>query len=112
MLDQIIDNLTSLANPDENFGSLDKESSKISLKLGKVRENGNKKVYNVTKQAAVLIIGAGRVCRPAVELLASIGSDCEWYKSCMNAAGEEQNDVHVIVASLYLKEAEEVYNKQ
>lgn len=108
VLDQIIDNLTSLANPDENFGSLNKESSKLSLKLGRVQENGNKKADDVTKQSAVLIIGAGRVCRPAAELLASVGSDCEWYKSCMDTAGEEQNDIQVIVASLYLKDAEEV----
>lgn len=109
VLDQIIDSLTSLANLDENQGILDKEANKISLKIGKVQENGIK-VFDKKWKTAVLIIGAGRVCRPAAEFLASIGSfsSNEWYKACLDTDFEEENNVQVIVSSLYLKDAEEV----
>jgi alpha-aminoadipic semialdehyde synthase len=51
----------------------------------------------------VLILGAGRVCRPAAEFLAS-------YRNLDINSGNEYNtdQVHVIVASLYQKDAEEV----
>ncbi|KAJ4837985.1 hypothetical protein Tsubulata_043191 [Turnera subulata] len=108
-LDQIIDSLTSLANPDESYGVVNKEANKISLKLGKVQESEIK--MNGTKStASVLIIGAGRVCRPAVEFLSSIGSvsSRELYKAFPDTDFEEQDVVQVIVASLYLKDAEEI----
>lgn len=62
------------------------------------------------KKASVLILGAGRVCRPAAEFLTSIGSDSpqEWLKSFRIGDLEEQTCVQVIVASLFLKDAEEV----
>lgn len=62
------------------------------------------------RKAGVLILGAGRVCQPAAELLASVGSASsrQWRKTCTDDGLEEMNDVHVIVASLYLKDAEEV----
>ncbi|GAV73991.1 AlaDh_PNT_C domain-containing protein/Saccharop_dh domain-containing protein/Saccharop_dh_N domain-containing protein/AlaDh_PNT_N domain-containing protein [Cephalotus follicularis] len=108
VLDQIIDSLTSLANPSENHG-LNKETNKISLKVGKVHENGIMMGYEAQRKTAVLIIGAGRVCRPAAELLASSGSiSSHRYKTCLETDFEEQNDVQVIVASLYLKDAEEI----
>ncbi|XP_048227495.1 alpha-aminoadipic semialdehyde synthase isoform X2 [Ricinus communis] len=110
VLDQILDSLTSLANPDENQGHLDKEANKFFLKVGKVQENGSRKDCDTKRKASVLIIGAGHVCRPAAEFLASIGniSSREWYKACLDTDFEEQNDVQVIVASLYLKDAEEI----
>uniref|UniRef100_A0A6N2L6K1 Uncharacterized protein n=1 Tax=Salix viminalis TaxID=40686 RepID=A0A6N2L6K1_SALVM len=112
VLNQIIDSLTSLANPDEINGILIKEGNKISLKVGKVQQNDMNK-GNSKRKAVVLIIGAGRVCRPAVELLTSAGntSSHEWYKACLDTEDtdyEEQNVVEVVVASLYLKDAEEI----
>ncbi len=108
MLDQIIDSLTSIANPNEKSGI--QETNKISLKVGKVQESSIKKGHDITRKTAVLILGAGRVCQPAAELLVSIGSSSshQGYKACLEDHSEEQNDVQVIVGSLYLKDAEEV----
>lgn len=108
MLDQIIDSLTRLANPDEDYKSPRRETNKISLKIGKVQQEKEKP--EMTKKSAVLILGAGRVCRPAAEFLASVRtiSSQEWYKTYLGADSEEQTDVRVIVASLYLKDAKEV----
>lgn len=110
VLDQIIDSLTSLANSDENYGILNKEANKISLTVGKVQENDIKE-YDIKGKTTVLIIGAGHVCRPAAELLSSVGSisSREWYKPGSDTDVEDQNAVQVIVASLYLKDAEQVY---
>ncbi|KAL6220857.1 hypothetical protein ACLB2K_008610 [Fragaria x ananassa] len=107
-LNKIIDSLTSLANPNENQ-VLKQEANKISLRVGKVQDGGAKK-ENDTKKVGVLIIGAGRVCQPAAEMLASIGgmSSEQWYKTCMEGDFEENIDVQVTVASLYLKDAEEI----
>ncbi|KAH0970942.1 hypothetical protein GBA52_023098 [Prunus armeniaca] len=107
-LDQIIDSLTSLANPNENY-DLKQEKTKISLRIGKVQESPMKE--NGTKRkVGVLIIGAGRVCQPAAEMLASISemSSQKWCKACLEDDFEEKNDVQVTVASLYLKDAEEI----
>lgn len=110
VLDQIIDSLTSIANPDQNSRVLSKETNKISLIVGRVKENGAKTENGMKRKAGVLILGAGRVCQPAAELLASVGSASsrEWRKTCSDYGLEELNDVHVIVASLYLKDAEEI----
>lgn len=110
VLDQIIDSLTSIANPDQNSRVLNKETNKISLIVGKVKENGAKTENGMKRKAGVLILGAGRVCQPAAELLASVGSASsrQWCKTCSDDGLEELNDVHVIVASLYLKDAEEI----
>lgn len=80
------------------------------MKVGKVQQNDMNKGNDTKRKAAVLIIGAGRVCRPAVELLTSNEntSSREWYKACLNTDFEGQNVVEVVVASLYLKDAEEV----
>uniref|UniRef100_A0A5B7CDN9 Putative alpha-aminoadipic semialdehyde synthase isoform X2 n=1 Tax=Davidia involucrata TaxID=16924 RepID=A0A5B7CDN9_DAVIN len=109
VLDQIIDSLTSIANPSENNRYPNQNTNMISLKVGKVQESDIKKGYDAKRKTAVLILGAGRVCQPAAELLASIGSisSRQWLKSCVVADFEEQNDIQVIVASLYLKDAEE-----
>ncbi|KAK3213308.1 hypothetical protein Dsin_018014 [Dipteronia sinensis] len=108
ILDQIIDSLTSLANPNENDGQ--SNGNRISLKVGKIQESDIKKEPDTKTNSAVLIIGAGRVCRPAAELIASIGSTSsgQWLKTCLETDLEEQNGVKVLVASLYLKDAEEI----
>ncbi|XP_059431759.1 alpha-aminoadipic semialdehyde synthase [Corylus avellana] len=110
VLDQIIDSLTSIANPNEKSGILNQETNKISLKVGKVQESGSKKGHEMKRKTAVLILGAGRVCQPAAELLASTRSfsSHQRYKACLKDDFIEQNDVQVIVGSLYLKDAEEI----
>ncbi|XP_022754742.1 alpha-aminoadipic semialdehyde synthase-like isoform X1 [Durio zibethinus] len=110
VLDQIIDSLTSVANPSENHVIISQEMNKISLKVGKIQETVDTTEFDTKRRKSVLILGAGRVCQPAVELLASTGSSSsrQWYKTCLETDFEEQNDVHVIVASLYLKDAEEI----
>ncbi|KAJ8750761.1 hypothetical protein K2173_015942 [Erythroxylum novogranatense] len=109
ILDQIIDSLTSLANPNESYVSLNKEATKISFKLEKIQENCIKKEYGGKNRNTILIIGAGRVCRPAAEFLASLEnlSSHDWYRTCCDMDFEEQNGIQVIVASLYLNDAEE-----
>lgn len=110
MLDQIIDSLSAIANPNENSGFSNQETNKISLKVGKVQETGIRKGQDIEGKTMVLILGAGRVCQPAAELLASIGkfSYNQQYKAGLEDDSIEQNDVQVIVGSLYPKEAEEV----
>ncbi|CAN8327160.1 unnamed protein product [Cochlearia groenlandica] len=111
VLDQIIDSLTRLANQDyEDYISPSREINKISLKIGEIHQESEvKEKPDMTKKSSVLILGAGRVCRPAAELLASVRniSSHEWYKTYLGGESEEQTDVHVIVASLYLKDAKE-----
>lgn len=98
--------MTSIANASEDYNFTNKETNMVSLKVGRVQEIG----YDTKKKTVVLILGAGRVCQPAVELLASIGSKSsrKGLNSCI-ADFEERNCVEVIVASLYQKDAEEVY---
>lgn len=111
VLDQIIDSLTAIAKPTESDRFPNQDSSKISLELGKVEENGTEKGLGSKRKAAVLILGAGRVCQPAAEMLSSFGrpSSSEWYKTLLEDDFECQNDVEVIVGSLYLKDAEQVF---
>ncbi|GMJ07576.1 LYSINE-KETOGLUTARATE REDUCTASE/SACCHAROPINE DEHYDROGENASE, SACCHAROPINE DEHYDROGENASE [Hibiscus trionum] len=110
VLDQIIDSLTSIANPSESHGIRNQVMNKISLTVGKLQETGMKNESDPKMKTSVLILGAGRVCQPACELLASIGtgSSRQWYKTCLENDSEEEMEVHVIVASLYLKDAEEI----
>lgn len=111
VLDKIIDSLTSIANTSEAHEFVNDNTNMVSLKFGTI-QNGNIMQGYKTKESEVLILGAGRVCQPAAELLASIGrtTSPHWLKSCMTSTEfDEQNCVHVIVASLYLKDAEEVH---
>lgn len=108
MLDKILDSLTSIAYPSEHLGSSNKDKSMISLKVGKVLESSVEKDCSANKKYRVLILGAGRVCRPAVEFLASLGG-ISAEQSCISDDFEEPNCVEVIVASLYLKDAKEVF---
>lgn len=94
-----------LANPRE--GIVESKKNVISLTVGKVEENGTVHEIETRSEAVVLILGAGRVCRPAVEFLTSVGLDSS--KKWLNSFDmEEKISVHVIVASLFLKDAEEV----
>lgn len=110
VLHQIIDSLMSLANPSENDGFLSKETNKISLKVGKVLERGNRKELDDKEKPGVLILGAGRVCQPVAEVLTTAGSvsSRQLFKMCQESDFEGQSDIQVIVASLYLKDAEEI----
>jgi len=51
----------------------------------------------------ILILGAGRVCRPAAQFLASYPNICSY-----GADDNSTDQIHVIVASLYQKDAEEI----
>ncbi|KAL8143623.1 hypothetical protein V2J09_016655 [Rumex salicifolius] len=108
VLDQIIDSLTSLATG--NDGDMNKDANMISLQLGRVPEIGLESGNEAGMKSAVLILGAGRVCRPAVEILASSGdiSSSQWSHSCTQVNFGELTTCEVIVASLFLKDAEEV----
>ncbi|XP_020269569.1 alpha-aminoadipic semialdehyde synthase [Asparagus officinalis] len=107
-LNQIIDSLICLANPSHKDGSLNKEKI-LSLKVRKVNEKMLDDGDCFKKKPAVLILGAGRVCRPAVEFLASVGnvSSRDSLKICQSIGVEEITEFQVIVASLYKKDAEE-----
>lgn len=106
--------MTSIANTSgEAHEFINDNTNMVSLKFGAV-QNGDITQEIKTKRSEVLILGAGRVCRPAADFLASIGKNTSqrWLKSCMTSDRtefDEQNRVHVTVASLYLKDAEEVY---
>ncbi|XAR55198.1 Saccharopine dehydrogenase (NADP(+), L-lysine-forming) [Bertholletia excelsa] len=110
VLDQIIDSLSSIANHGENHGFINNEMNTVSLQVGRVHKSDPEKGPDTKKKPLVLILGAGRVCRPAAEFLASIGSisSQKWLKTHLETDFEEQNDVQVIVASLYIKDAEEI----
>lgn len=86
-LDKIIDSLTSVANAHRG----DPNAAEISLKIGRVSECGIDDSMDKVGPK-VLILGAGRVCRPAAEFLTSY---------------QNIDQVHVVVASLYQKDAEE-----
>lgn len=109
VLDKIVDTLTSIAKPKEGHGIPNGKTNMFALKVGEVKDSFVKLGYG-SKKNTVLVLGAGRVCQPAVELLASIGSDSspEWLKSCRIGEFGEQNSIQVIVASLFLKDAEEI----
>lgn len=105
ILDKIVDSLTSIANSSKD-GVFNKEKE-LSLKIGKISE---RKVVGsgIKNLPAVLILGAGRVCRPAAEFLASGGSiSCsDSFKTCQDINVEIEG-FQVIVASLYQRDAEE-----
>ncbi|XP_057538815.1 alpha-aminoadipic semialdehyde synthase isoform X2 [Amaranthus tricolor] len=105
VLDQIIDSLTSLATKKEAHGI-----NKIALTVGKIHENGFESIDETRRKPTVLILGAGRVCRPAAELLVSFKSLSfgPLFENCMDVNFAVPDDIQVIVASLYLKDAEEV----
>ncbi|KAL2464770.1 lysine-ketoglutarate reductase/saccharopine dehydrogenase bifunctional enzyme [Forsythia ovata] len=87
VLDKIIDSLTSLANPNENHEFKGSNNNAISLKVGRFKESKVEMEYDTKKKAFVLILGAGQ----------SFRTDDLDKQAC----------VQVIVASLFLKDAEE-----
>ncbi|CAL4967339.1 unnamed protein product [Urochloa decumbens] len=100
-LDKIMDSLTSLANAHGGDHDAGKETE-LALKIGKVNEceTGGTLGQGGPK---VLILGAGRVCRPAAEFLTSFPNKCSYGVDDNNT-----DQIHVIVASLYKKDAEEI----
>ncbi|CAH9077061.1 unnamed protein product [Cuscuta europaea] len=110
VLDRILDSLSSIANSDKHVESRNKNASMLSSKVGKVLDTSIEKGADANNKYKVLILGAGRVCRPAVEFLASLGgiSAQKQLKSCISEDFEEQNCIEVSVASLNLKDSEEV----
>uniref|UniRef100_A0A1D1Z4G1 Alpha-aminoadipic semialdehyde synthase n=1 Tax=Anthurium amnicola TaxID=1678845 RepID=A0A1D1Z4G1_9ARAE len=107
-LEQIVDSLSSIAS--NKFGLFNKEKDKISLKVGKLSEGTVEIRNNVAKKPRVLILGAGRVCQPAAELLVSVGrmSSRHVFKTSQQIDDGELEDVQVVIGSLYVKDAEEV----
>lgn len=89
---------------------MDREHNMISLNVGKFNDNDIDKENGIRDESTVLILGAGRVCRPAAEFLTELGrgSSQNWSNSYITEHMKENTSVHVIVASLFLKEAEEV----
>ncbi|KMT03434.1 hypothetical protein BVRB_8g191190 [Beta vulgaris subsp. vulgaris] len=110
VLDQIIDSLTSLAGKSGTHGIVEKQPNRIAHTVGKIHENGLENGDETRKKTSVLILGAGRVCRPAAELLASTKSlsSSPLFENCMDSDFDVADDIQVIVASLYLREAEEI----
>ncbi|KAH6818412.1 lysine-ketoglutarate reductase/saccharopine dehydrogenase bifunctional enzyme [Perilla frutescens var. frutescens] len=104
VLDKIIDSLNSLDKP------RDRKNNTISLTVGKFNDNDIDEENGTRGEAVVLILGAGRVCRPAAEFLTSIGrgSSKKLLNSYMTEDMKEKTYIHVIVASLFLKDAEEI----
>lgn len=112
VLDKIVDTLTSIAKLKQDHRTPNGKSNLFAMKVGEVKDSCVESGYSSKKKNTVLVLGAGRVCQPAVELLASIGSNSspDWIKSCGIGEFEEQNSIQVIVASLFLKDAEEVHS--
>lgn len=99
-LDKIIDSLNSIASAHRGDPNATRETE-ISLKIGRVSECGSDDSMDEVGPK-ILILGAGRVCRPAAEFLAS-------YQNINSSGANDYNtdQVHVVVASLYQKDAEE-----
>ncbi|CAA6658720.1 unnamed protein product [Spirodela intermedia] len=93
-LDQIVDSLSSIA-------------SRKSLIFNK-EKNFEGKI--LVKESESPNSGAGRVCQPAAKFLASVGRmfSGHVFRTWQQVDEEELEDVQVIVASLYLKDAEEI----
>ncbi|KAL2936411.1 Alpha-aminoadipic semialdehyde synthase [Bienertia sinuspersici] len=110
VLDQIIDSLTSLASKSAKHGTMENQPNKFSFAADKIQENGLECGAKTRRKTSVLILGAGRVCQPAAEFLTSIKSlsSGPLLEKCMDVNIDVEDDIQVIVASLYLKDAEEV----
>ncbi|KAJ1281347.1 hypothetical protein BS78_04G299100 [Paspalum vaginatum] len=98
-LDKITDSLTSLANAHGGDLNAGKEID-LAVWVGKVNECETGDTLDKGGQK-VLILGAGRVCRPAAEFLAS-------YSNNYGVNDNNTDQVHVIVASLYQNDADEI----
>lgn len=110
VLAYIVDTLAAIANPDNKRQKklIEKELKHSSSTIRELRENI---VMEETfdDRASVLIIGAGRVCEPAVEFLALNGCNAlDSTRSSPKAGTEAIKGVKVVVASLYLQDAQKV----
>ncbi|KAH7680016.1 Saccharopine dehydrogenase (NAD(+) L-glutamate-forming) protein [Dioscorea alata] len=105
ILNRIIDSLSSVAHSRGKVGHRRKEE--LSLNVGKISDMAEDNGHS-NQRPAILILGAGRVCRPAAEFLASAGSrSSDVLKKWQVSKFEEIEEFKVIVGSLYLKDAEE-----
>lgn len=108
ILDQICDTLSSLANPSHKDSGTSIKDKELALTVNKVIERMGREINGSLKRPAVLILGAGRVCQPAAELLASAGDlYSNSFKRFENDDAQVDKEFEVIVASLYQKDAEE-----
>ncbi|KAI4379957.1 hypothetical protein MLD38_006193 [Melastoma candidum] len=103
VLDQIIDSLRSLASQ-SGYGA--DQNGKLCL-TSEMADPASNSGISELKKCRVLILGAGRVCQPAVQLLASSGGNSSYLQDSTDVSGR-QIDIHVFVASLFLKDAEEM----
>ncbi|CAA7395006.1 unnamed protein product [Spirodela intermedia] len=103
-LDQIVDSLSSIASRKSLI--FNKEKNFEGKMSAGVVETGK----DLSRNPKVLILGAGRVCQPAAVFLASVGRmfSGHMFRTWQQVDEEELEDVQVIVASLYLKDAEEI----
>ncbi|CAN6445402.1 unnamed protein product [Victoria cruziana] len=102
LLNKIIDSLSSIACRGHVRGEV---RNSVSLKVGKVDAFSAVK-YHRMSNPAVLILGAGRVCQPAIAFLSSGGTR---QKNCNIPFSYEikcPRRIHVIVASLCLSDAQ------
>ncbi|KAH9306499.1 hypothetical protein KI387_010903, partial [Taxus chinensis] len=110
VLAHIVDTLAAIANPDNERRKsvIEKELKRSS---SRIKELGNTLQMEETfdEKTSVLIIGAGRVCEPAVEFLVSNGCNVlDTPVTSSKTGSEEVKGVQVIVASLYLQDAQKV----
>ncbi|XP_078429524.1 lysine-ketoglutarate reductase/saccharopine dehydrogenase bifunctional enzyme isoform X4 [Wolffia australiana] len=107
-LDQILDSLASIAFRKCGILHKEKNTSPFTCRTSFEVTEENGEIMSCSPK--VLILGAGHVCQPAVDLLASAGRmfSGNVFRSWEQFDGSEIDDVHVIVASLYLKDAVEI----
>ncbi|KAG6542771.1 hypothetical protein Mapa_015848 [Marchantia paleacea] len=105
ILDGILDALAAIASHKDSHsngsfirGRSPDRSSYLTAKSSRVMDSSNENV------SRVLILGAGRMCEPAVKYLAAQGS----IAPPGEPSGEVDVHVQVIVASLFLKDAQKV----
>eukprot|EP01018_Ginkgo_biloba_P028011 Gb_24725 [translate_table: standard] len=112
VLAYIVDMLAAVANPDREHSNIivGKELKQPSPRISKTSDSLMQMEDHFDKKPAVLVLGAGRVCEPAVEFLALNGCNILGSQSAMgtNTDTEAVQGVQVIVASLYLKDAQKV----
>ncbi|KAL2645399.1 hypothetical protein R1flu_012986 [Riccia fluitans] len=105
ILDQIVDSLAAIASHEEsssNKNCIRARSPERSVYLAsKSLRIMNSNSEDVSK---VLILGAGRMCEPAVKYLASQGN----VFPPDDSPAQDGLNVHVIVASLFLRDAQKV----
>lgn len=112
LLAHIVDLLAAVANSDNeriNWG-VENEIKESSVRNRESKDNSLQMKESSNEKFAVLILGAGHVSKPAIEFLALNG--CNYYESqnsrIRETSREAVNNIQVIVASLYLQDAQKV----